>query len=366
MNEVGHQALQDHLPIDKETEDGYETCESYKTCESYEVCDGVVTTSFSLEEKMAIPFCQPCQKARASPEYDRRFVQLQNPLHCSMCAQKHSAVYFSATQRKAPESIRKCIGHQGKCVVCPHVEFSLADIQEWGRKRRGETSEMKCPEPTCPYAQASVIHVRDKKYHRIEGSWKASVDTDQGVDFVEACLAKLQDIHKACPAAFCPHLQTTLTRLESLDSLEQGSFGESKSWDSSVFCVVCNMHIVFDQEEQTTRESDRWFKSQCYAIRHRFSIKIERNCSMDTDWIKLLDPESYGHFDDEETKHITWCDDRDCATSCELLRHDSFISLFSTLADSSLDRYTKDPMRAIENLDKLSNDGIKKVRDSLD
>lgn len=44
-------------------------------------------------------------------------------------------------------------------------------------------------------------------------------------------------------------------------------------------------------------------------------------------WQTMLDPHSYGHFADADTKNITWCDDRSCPTSFELMQFGVFLNL---------------------------------------
>lgn len=48
---------------------------------------------------------------------------------------------------------------------------------------------------------------------------------------------------------------------------------------------------------------------------------------MTPSWVRQLNPESYGHFANLDTKYITWCDDHKCATTFRCIRRDSFMDM---------------------------------------
>jgi hypothetical protein len=91
----------------------------------------------------------------------------------------------------------------------------------------------------------------------------------------------------------------------------------------------------------------------------------------DPRWIQILDPQSYGHFEDEATKHITWCDDGHCVTRFELGQAACLMEIatrWATLSDSHkgwehvvkmLDRNTRVKMSHIGlGVEEPSNAGV--------
>jgi hypothetical protein len=60
----------------------------------------------------------------------------------------------------------------------------------------------------------------------------------------------------------------------------------------------------------------------------RFELPDSRDNDRPSKWIEMLDPSSYGHFEDSETKNITWCNDRYCITTRELVKHYTSIKSF--------------------------------------
>lgn len=60
---------------------------------------------------------------------------------------------------------------------------------------------------------------------------------------------------------------------------------------------------------------------------HMICLRDDGRYLMPEGWIKMIDPDSYGHFTDPDTEHITWCRDQSCATTRELLRFYALIYL---------------------------------------
>jgi hypothetical protein len=66
------------------------------------------------------------------------------------------------------------------------------------------------------------------------------------------------------------------------------------------------------------------------------------------DWIEKLDPSSYGHFEDPETQHITWCNDRSCMTTRDLIKFYTIIAQAESFqGDFSREKLTE----TLESLD---------------
>lgn len=261
-----------------------------------------------------LPFCEPCQQARKASNFQARFTALFDPLHCAACGYKHSAILFSEEQRKVPDSCRICIAHQGYCSVCPHLRFTLADVRRWIENPPQEGGKdglikMRCQDKACPFSAEVSISFPGVK-SAIEIQWNVSKMGKEG-SFWSRCTAKLQDLHQVYPGAFCPHLQTTSYRVARWELLN------STLYSHTFPCAACYTIVTCDPEAE---HSSAWCRS---PIRSRCRFNITWAEPAKKEWIQRLNPDSYKHFSDQDTKNITWCDDRTCATTFELLRHSS-------------------------------------------
>lgn len=257
-----------------------------------------------------ISFCKPCQQARAAPDYAARIAALLDKLYCAECRREHSTIFFSASQRKQPDSIRKCIGHEGYFTICPHLKISLADIQKWvptvGKRRTA-----RCRDSSC-----LVRGARIKLWHYQEGSigavfgWSTPLDNTTGPPW-KRCLAKLQHLHQACPAAFCPHLQIAPDELYDWGRWTT-STGLTRTTRTTC-CSICHTYISC-----APRDEGRWSFfgfGESNPIWMFATASFEGGKGTDLSWVERLSPESYGYFADQDTKYITWCDERECATT---------------------------------------------------
>ncbi|KAM4061002.1 hypothetical protein HRG_010087 [Hirsutella rhossiliensis] len=305
-------------------------------------------------------FCEPCRQARAAPNYAARVGALLDMLYCSACQEMHAAFFFSESQRKESGLSRKCISHQGYCTVCPHVRVSLADVRDLVQSKDGSHT-LRCEDPLCPVLDAKILceagpgvgAARDT----VSIEWSASLDEDTTGTFWERCLAKLQRLHESCPVVFCPHLQTTPSRLCRLDRFEDCKHLYLPG-SRRLLCRVCDAAIYLDSRAEDPELTNCKSGKQAHVpIRLHWQVFIRRHGVAEklAGWLETLDPDSYGHFADQETKHITWCDERGCATTFEGLQNDDFMILpavekfmgsrgdilaqMETLTDSSFNYY---------------------------
>lgn len=259
-------------------------------------------------------FCQPCQQARAAPAFIARVNTLFEDVYCSACQISHAAVFFSTIERNKPSPSRKCIGHQGYLSACPHLQVSLAELQNLAPKAAGKFKyvTLRCRDRSClvrAKIECSFLDI----FTTISVRWSASLDRETIGTFWERCLAKLQKLHQASPEVFCSHLQTTGSRL-----YRPHPWNDSPALKTQcISCRQCNMYLSCDSEAE-----NGWFslvpRGQSAAICKSLTIDIEDINRMDAScWVDLLNPESYGRFRDQETKHIMWCDDRECITTFE-------------------------------------------------
>ena len=131
---------------------------------------GEKQTFISLLERDV--YCEDCREARRSTDWQARVAALTRTyLHCSGCRADHPACLFSARERKrASQSERICIGHEGHMRLCKHavVPWSLVCSEAEKRLRK---------EPRADVGFATLMrctrskHVRTCRYR----SWPLSL-----------------------------------------------------------------------------------------------------------------------------------------------------------------------------------------------
>ncbi|KAH6995229.1 hypothetical protein EDB80DRAFT_877101 [Ilyonectria destructans] len=279
-------------------------------------------------------YCDSCQEARMSSDYANRIFNLMTPLYCTVCRKERPSILFSYSSRRESSATRVCIGHQGYRPICPHLKVSFADIERW--MIEGKQIEITCHEANCPVATATVCYRTSSQETRIK--WTVTLDRHFSKGMVwDNCRTKLKELHQSFPAFLCPHFKTTPDRLFYPEHFERSSLAR---------CSACENLICLRQGADVDRIESNWFLG--------FGAS-----SMDAvfkEWIGALDPESYGHFDDQDTKCLTWCDDRYCITTCELLH---FSALTSVRAIHSVsDCHEEEGRRVVSLLDWKVERGI--------
>ncbi|EEU34664.1 uncharacterized protein NECHADRAFT_82338 [Fusarium vanettenii 77-13-4] len=274
---------------------------------------GITTPSPSnqLEEDMNEPplpffYCRACKQARLSNEYNERVARLIDRLYCAGCQTQHPAILFSHSYRNAEPSTRLCIGHQGHYAVCCHLKLSLSDIEAW--KAANQEIKLSCPLSTCPCTNVTVTYdpgwFDDPNLNHVWVKWRAPIQhTLPGNTFWDRSISKAAQLYGSCPYLFCAALQVTPGRLFRLGYFKDDTFGDGRK---NRKCLKINGSFFKCDLQNEIIESSR-----CIPQGKDPRTLLPR------DWIENLDPESYGHFTDPETKHITWCSDRSCATTLE-------------------------------------------------
>lgn len=175
----------------------------------------------------------------------------------------------------------------------------------------------------------------------------------------DLCFSKLQELHKASPAGFCPHMQATSERFRRPKWLKNGVDDaptlECKTCGSSITCVLA-------PQDEIDEDSGLALKDQVSSISYtgNFEVIVGQWDPDEEGWISRLDPKSYGHFSDSMTKHITWCDDGECATTYELLRFTNLVWLAKFRNyDSAMESFKRDPKQWLAELDQATDKSIK-------
>ncbi|KAH8649003.1 hypothetical protein BGZ61DRAFT_376209 [Ilyonectria robusta] len=253
-------------------------------------------------------YCDSCQEARMSSDYAERILNLMKPLYCIACRKERPSILFSYSSRRESSAIRVCIGHQGYRPICPHLKVSFADIERW--MMEGKEIEITCHEANCLASTATVCYWTSHQETKLK--WTVTLDRRFSKAIVwDDCRTKLKELHQSFPAFLCPHFQTTPDRLYYPEHFERSSLAT---------CSACRNLICLRQVGEVDRIESNWFLvSGASSMERLFK-----------EWIEALDPDSYGHFDDQDTKCLTWCDNRYCITTCQLL-HFSILTSFPAI-----------------------------------
>ncbi|KPM42906.1 hypothetical protein AK830_g3631 [Neonectria ditissima] len=162
--------------------------------------------------------CQPCQQARASPDYPHRILALLDPLYCAGCRSEQPSIFFSYSSRgNKSNASRLCIGHEGYITVCPHLKFSLADVDSWKTKAFLNNNDKHTFLAEILSLGPGVLHLmglRSREALSGIGAWSNSA----------TCIRPIQ--HYFAPI-YKSHLSVYLTQTSSSPSLLQergGSF----------------------------------------------------------------------------------------------------------------------------------------------
>ena len=82
-----------------------------------------------LLERDIHELCSGCRRARAAPDWERRYNRLTlEYMHCSGCQCDHPTGLFSAAQRRVAARKRICIGREGCVRLCNHRAIKWDDI----------------------------------------------------------------------------------------------------------------------------------------------------------------------------------------------------------------------------------------------
>jgi hypothetical protein len=320
--------------------------------------------------------CQPCEEARKSKKYTKQVAKLLRPeLYCIVCKDFLPPVMFPPWMRNLGKNHfdeRKCILHVGRVSLCAHMSFSLDEVmqKDWTTDARCEISSEGNPRIVCKHPDHKASTIEDNNGHRLLnvpymqllqvgslilfefnvdprpqelGHHEQSTSEVVGISESQATqVHRVSDALEACAFMFCPHLKMNPGRDGHFDNYKvvSGPHG------FQLCCAACQFRIVVDM---TTSKGEE----RCQSIWCNSMIKLDESDASKRDWVAALNPNSYDQFSDDEAKHITWCDDPDCATSFQLLRAHIFHNFVTYDDDSSKD--------IAEIVDEETEAAIKKV-----
>lgn len=277
-------------------------------------------------------FCEGCQQARNSENFEARVTNLCRGIRCSLVWCDHPSIWFSATQRDAPQKERFCILREGRVKLCDHLSYSVADIKKicGSDELSGKGTIYHCEDqshqgspaygdypfkigvPSIMFKRASMgvidLCITFALARPLESTGSSTSERD-----IKSCLSSVSEAISKSSFAFCPHFRTTPDRM-----LDFGWYREKvgQPGEYSRKCMFCPMEIRFHLGEESRR-----FGKPPVVCELKFSELagwIAPESINIPPWVGVFDPDSYGLFSDQTNKHITWCDDRRCATTFEL------------------------------------------------
>lgn len=137
---------------------------------------------------------------------------------------------------------------------------------------------------------------------------------------LDACFSAILKALPECNG-FCPHFKTNPDRIFRRELWESKS---TKYVDLICKCLHCKTKIRITFGGPSTFMGKE--RAPVY-VHARVPFEKKSDGASFQDFNNHIDPESYGHFSDDETKSITWCDDKTCATTFDLGAHAAAQSL---------------------------------------
>lgn len=130
-------------------------------------------------------------------------------------------------------------------------------------------------------------------------------------------VAIAQALHTSSRASFCPAFHATPSLLSQKREFKEGEPGIYPG--PGVHTHVCFCGFIL---QYTMTDYEQTVSGSCHIF-----LRQDRHDPMPKDWVKMISPDSYGHFADQETKNITWCDDRSCSTTFKLMRFTAMVRM---------------------------------------
>ncbi|OIW26919.1 hypothetical protein CONLIGDRAFT_635146 [Coniochaeta ligniaria NRRL 30616] len=314
-------------------------------------------------------FCDPCRQFREDGRYEKAMQALQGTLWCSHCNSMHKRPLFSAHQRDVPSATRICVLAEGKAPFCAHRSIGW-DCTQNAASDRIET----CRHPdhdrpvrawyTCLKDALNDHQPSNREYQRPRLEFRPPFnDSPRATLQFETTFLLFHLHHRGGPVTrawlqeqltakapalnkmLCPHVTARDGQLLLPFGPDHCACFGCPRWighvcspADSYFCCRCNApkdssgrEGCFLPDEYDWRHAYRC--AICHATyrwrRCGSAVFLEIDARMGTYdwalsvrrlphsqrlmyWLYRLHPESWGILDDEELRHVAWCDDVHC------------------------------------------------------
>lgn len=274
-------------------------------------------------------YCAACDNARDESNYVKRVKSLMSEIKCSACGSSRFAMNFSTRQRAAGRgwkpSTGLCVGHEGCWKPCSHLGLSWSDVvsKDWSTKSGFEKQEdgwaitIRCDHSDHNVNERPTVKITFREGEKaakevfiLEYSqtlFPREADTLQNQ--IEACISKVLD-RDVGNSMLCPHFKIAPDVIRNFHTHKRYPDDEMKY---ECVCFLCGFTIRFCLADRIHRVQPCIQCSQNKILDKIGSMNEERGFSA------MVDPESYGLFSDEESKNILWCEDKQCATTFQLV-----------------------------------------------
>lgn len=278
--------------------------------------------------------CDPCRAYKESGRLDKTLKQFRQPMWCSGCDDDHPTLFFSFAQRSVPCEDRICIGREGQIPLCAHESLTWADWEKMKEQYCEVTlytpwrARRDLPTKGCSDSP-SIVVVGDK----IVITWESpAIDLDPGVPVTRK---QLQDYlvsqmdtlnHVICPHVALDDGQLLLpfeqNRCACFDDPVAAGHVPARMhrhkswWQECCRCRSNNEHLA-NGRFLSSGVSHVYQCAECSSTytwtsdgRLEFQIYLKPKKPTSGSWLRLLDPVT----DDEDLRHVVWCDDTHCET----------------------------------------------------
>lgn len=306
-------------------------------------------------------FCNACHQFREDGRYDRAMQLLQGTLWCSHCHEAHKRPLFSSRQRQADPATRVCVLAEGKTQICAHKPMGWKEVQDLGpfdpayRSRdfcqhpdhdppsHVLTDSYECPEYTRPSLDSSsrhgsdlslVFHVTLLMFHlhpttpvtrawlqeqltakaqKLEKMLCPHVTVHDGqlmLPFSPGCCACFESLPRTDKS--CTSSASSCCRCDGVSSEGLAGYFIPKKYATphEYYCDICwtsyewlrhGPAVYLKICQSPVRRTLSWPAQDIRRLRHGY-------------WVHTLHPESWGILEDDELRHVAWCDDIYCST----------------------------------------------------
>lgn len=309
-------------------------------------------------------FCDPCRQFREDGRYEKATQALKGTLWCSHCDDVHTRPLFSSPQRDAPSATRICVLAEGKAHFCAHQSIGWDSI----RDVTSETEEL-CQHPdhdpawyTCwkdaitnhrspGYGRPRLVHRPRCSRHSTGLSSETTLflcRLRRGAPLTRVYLQKQLTAKAAVlEKMLCPHVTAHDGQLLLPFGPDRCVCFDCPRWIAhSCSCYSRDPSGCCRCSALKTSRRAGYFLPGDFNWHHKYrcalcaatyewrrdgsAVYIKIHTLRGTDdlaltarpglfsrhfyWLYSLHPESWGILDDEELRHVAWCDDVSCMT----------------------------------------------------
>lgn len=313
-------------------------------------------------------FCDGCRKFREDGRYDNAMKALLSTLSCSHCNESHKRPWFSSRQRAASPATRVCVLAEGKAQICNHESIGSSWLMDPKPIPSTKAPHQLCRHPDhylSWYTWWKLSWENPSEYERI-------IHGKPHLNLFFHCTGSPGISSQATILLFKLHHQTSVTRAFLQERLIANAHILQKMLCPHVTVDDGQLLLPFCPDRCACFDSMRWndhrcttFKTNCcgctaadsrgragyflptsslhqhdydcsvcdaiyswrrygsavtitiHALRRfntYYSGRLRKYLTRRSCWECKIHPESWGILEDDELRHVAWCDDIFCAS----------------------------------------------------